>query len=744
MKPLLIILLITTTILAQQHLLLKPDNTTEYLSTPEMKKRQLSKVLNIAPEKVLPYDERLEGVTGIVDTLRYADKDDPKWNSNFGFFGQDVIVQPFVAPADMLIKGISFDVREGSGQQVSVKLVSMNWNENRIRDAGVQRLGYYPAPGNGFNDAEPFLDNDRGIEVGDWIDVSDSSWGSPFGNDLWSDDGAGEMVYIDAPGEYWIDLRESDLWVLAGCVFGVAVKNLFTTMDSSRVGLTASNSLNFPGFKYYANGRFSESVGSPDTASIGWWAREFTFNMSVAAELSGCRPPYINLLTVLRTTLSTEPRTVRVEFADDNPSGGLLPEDTLFLHYWNSIDDDWTKVLMTETDDYIFEAQIPGFPAGTEVQYYCQTELVNPPCGNAQTQTVSYYIFEPKSPTLLFYDANDFSLGTIKAYWMAGVDTFTAYDVWMGDYGPISSNLLQYYNSVIHLMGSMPLNTIDSTGRIYKNWLGQASAQNPRNLFISGQDYGYISEFADTTFPPGSFERDYLGIETLGPQDVSWDSTIETVQVPYPVIAVTDDPLSGWINQYNSDSTVFVNDPYFNLGYNNWIDNMTLDQAQPVFTDGKTGLPVACRHEGEGWKTTFWTVDPLALAFSHKTDSAQVIWLWDKQNPMLPVLSWFGFTPTAMEDIKSKYVPDEFALKQNYPNPFNPATVISYKLKVKSDIRLVVYDALGRLVNVLVKGSQPAGSYYINFDASGLASGVYYYRLQAGAFVQTRKMLLLR
>jgi hypothetical protein len=89
-------------------------------------------------------------------------------------------------------------------------------------------------------------------------------------------------------------------------------------------------------------------------------------------------------------------------------------------------------------------------------------------------------------------------------------------------------------------------------------------------------------------------------------------------------------------------------------------------------------------------------------------------------------------------------VPRTFELSQNYPNPFNPSTVISYQLPVVSEVSLKVYDLLGREVATLVNQRQEAGRYQVVFDASRLASGVYFYRLQAGAFVETRKMMVVR
>jgi len=89
-------------------------------------------------------------------------------------------------------------------------------------------------------------------------------------------------------------------------------------------------------------------------------------------------------------------------------------------------------------------------------------------------------------------------------------------------------------------------------------------------------------------------------------------------------------------------------------------------------------------------------------------------------------------------------VPKTFALEQNYPNPFNPSTAISYQLPVASTVSLKVFDMLGKEVATLVNARQDAGSYTVNFNANTLSSGVYFYRLQAGNFVQTRKMMLVK
>jgi hypothetical protein len=89
-------------------------------------------------------------------------------------------------------------------------------------------------------------------------------------------------------------------------------------------------------------------------------------------------------------------------------------------------------------------------------------------------------------------------------------------------------------------------------------------------------------------------------------------------------------------------------------------------------------------------------------------------------------------------------LPVSFSLSQNYPNPFNPSSVIRFQVPVASHARLAVYDILGREVAVLVDEVKAPGTYEVKFTAAGLASGVYFYRMQAGTFVDTKKLMLLK
>ena len=103
-----------------------------------------------------------------------------------------------------------------------------------------------------------------------------------------------------------------------------------------------------------------------------------------------------------------------------------------------------------------------------------------------------------------------------------------------------------------------------------------------------------------------------------------------------------------------------------------------------------------------------------------------------------------GTLQEKIESIGDYSLPKDFELNQNYPNPFNPTTIINYSVPNTNMVTIKVYDQLGKQVATLVNEEKPAGNYFVNFNASKLSSGVYFYRMQAGSFVETKKLILMK
>jgi photosystem II stability/assembly factor-like uncharacterized protein len=138
-----------------------------------------------------------------------------------------------------------------------------------------------------------------------------------------------------------------------------------------------------------------------------------------------------------------------------------------------------------------------------------------------------------------------------------------------------------------------------------------------------------------------------------------------------------------------------------------------------------------------------WTKDPVSGQFSYGVD----IVCPDSKHGWLQSEKIFRNSSadqiTSVSD-NEHIVPSEFNLSQNYPNPFNPATTINYSIPNAGQVKLIIYNAIGIKVADIVNEYKPAGNYSVKFNASNLASGIYFYRIESGHFSQIKKMILLK
>jgi glucuronoarabinoxylan endo-1,4-beta-xylanase len=118
-----------------------------------------------------------------------------------------------------------------------------------------------------------------------------------------------------------------------------------------------------------------------------------------------------------------------------------------------------------------------------------------------------------------------------------------------------------------------------------------------------------------------------------------------------------------------------------------------------------------------------------------------MLWMYDQSDNTLKA---YSIQPDAVQEQHGSFQPSIFQLHQNYPNPFNPSTVIEYQIPTAENVSLKIFDMLGREVATLVNERKSPGTYEVMFDGSRLASGMYFYRLQAGNLVETKKLVLLR
>jgi aminopeptidase N len=147
-------------------------------------------------------------------------------------------------------------------------------------------------------------------------------------------------------------------------------------------------------------------------------------------------------------------------------------------------------------------------------------------------------------------------------------------------------------------------------------------------------------------------------------------------------------------------------------------------QIKIITSDGDTIVTVFNNQQDQDFDIIV-NGEPTSIVFDPKN--------WILKNPV-----------NIVTNIGDQTQPDDFGLEQNYPNPFNPSTKIKYQIADAGIVNLRIYDVLGNEIATLINKEMQAGSYEVEFDASNLPSGIYYYTLNAGEFTQTRKMILLK
>ncbi|MBK6912650.1 MAG: T9SS type A sorting domain-containing protein [Ignavibacteriales bacterium] len=168
------------------------------------------------------------------------------------------------------------------------------------------------------------------------------------------------------------------------------------------------------------------------------------------------------------------------------------------------------------------------------------------------------------------------------------------------------------------------------------------------------------------------------------------------------------------------------------------ITSIYIDPNDLVFIATSTQGVYYSKENGDTWIPTSSLI-PLPNVTSLTMDDEGYLYAGTRFNGVYRTFQ----TLTDVEDQPAAY-PSEFLLEQNYPNPFNPSTKIRWQAPAGSWQTLKIYDVLGNEIAILVNEYREAGSYEINFDASSFSSGVYYYQLKVGNFIETRKMILLR
>ena len=187
-------------------------------------------------------------------------------------------------------------------------------------------------------------------------------------------------------------------------------------------------------------------------------------------------------------------------------------------------------------------------------------------------------------------------------------------------------------------------------------------------------------------------------------------------------------------NWIHIDSTLKILFPSFKLS------SILLDDSNPgrLLIGLDEGLFLT-EDEGKHWKKIY---DGYIYLIKADKESPRNIYC-TTNNARIAIRLLDTFTVAGVNEVKN-LLPERFYLFQNYPNPFNPTTSIKYAIGSKQFVQLKIYDILGNEVSTLINEIKPAGNYEVKFNALGLSSGVYFYKLQTGSFIETKKMILMK
>ena len=418
------------------------------------------------------------------------------------------------------------------------------------------------------------------------------------------------------------------------------------------------------------------------------------------------------------------------------------------------------NIVSGDSQDGIWEGEIPGQDPGTIIYWSLHGEDNNG--YTYYTYTKSYFIFEPIEGNALIFN-NGYRLygNLLYSSWLGFYWQGTDFDLWDASFGNITSELLEYYDILIEIShGFSHYNSND----VINNWWNGTKTYVVAGDEWFGIRYGWEN---DVIIPEGDVARTILGIDTYYP-DINYSTSgdQEGISRLIPDSAGAASILADFL----SDSLLLNYDPQYETGHSNWLDgfdivdgytvDMTaysgvLDSNGNVAEDAEIYNVMTHGQQGNGGKSAFMSFDPIALNTTpgYHWVGASSYWHTFVAPICPPNASPLISVYEALQGIVSvddeAEIPKSFSLKDNYPNPFNPVTNIHYELHQNTNVKITIYDLLGRKVKHLVNAHQTAGEKTVQWNGTNdlgqpVSAGVYFYKVETPEKQITKKMAVLK
>ncbi|MBC8322744.1 MAG: T9SS type A sorting domain-containing protein [Candidatus Marinimicrobia bacterium] len=723
----------------------------------------------------------------ISDTLAYYPADG-NWSGQFIMNPGDAMLMSFKMPSDGVIKGINIPVYEwGTGdQELTVSVHKLQYpydiNDEEYPNLMVGNNGwiggydmdstgtlyisgnvYTPGGTQGICDPSDFLT----MNITDPLLVAEPGVGPPDvppQGVVWPDSDNVVLMTPQTHPDYitsgnlnnWIDLQDFGDEYQFECYEWIGILFQYTGDgggDNDKVGFFYEEGEGVVNTRPFL--KFYDDCGGT-SGNGGWHIRHWMIRIEMAVEITSDRPPVFNEVCPLPTTYLTSDRTACIFLLDDNPGGGPAGVDSVFFMYaldstsgtWNSI-----EMYLVEGDsiDGQWECTVPGQPTGISVFWYIKfSDVGNSSCYSYfSTISYSYSIFQVEHEMLFISNQNRF--GTwITNYYLYGGTYYNSYDIWDINWGIPNASLLSEYKYIIEVTMDDPVDLTVSDSLMTSGFFDDDSS----GYVLTGENWIQLPvEY--TTYTAGDFEYDILGLagaESLHNWNNPWASDAK-----FRFIPIATDPISGDLYYFLGDSLDLNYDPNYELGFSanlkklypineNSISMYSITGALDSLdmpTNDDTAAVAIHRELPSGAKVVFLGYDPLSL-----NTSPLYFWIGiSLVGTLTKALDWLHRGSVSIDPAIS--MPEKFRLHHNYPNPFNPITNIHYELHKNTEVKITIYDVLGRVVRKLVNGKQVSGKHKVMWNGTNdlgqpVSAGVYFYKMEAGDVVKTRKMVLLK
>jgi len=710
-KLLFLVVLASSVVFAQERVLITPDGEAIPVKKGETDYDALKKT-GLIGQDLIP--NTLQG-GGCPSSLEAGFPYNPAlYNTNFGYAAGDVSAMIYVVPFSGNISSVHFTTNANTFTNTDA---TVRISKSTILNSGntsATYWGYFP------NSNDPDAEQTGHVGNTPWSDDATGAYvpgaagtSNPIGQNLWGGEIGGFPVIWPASAAInavnMIDLGYEPTVTAGDTIIITVQKSAFAGSGEASNAVFRSNNapaLPFRFIKYYYFGRLA-------TADPGWFSREFDMFISFTITVTGDVPPTVDSSTTVNHTISTGPQPVVLTAYDCNIAA---PADTGVASanvYYKVGTGSYTAVPMTQSSSG-WSADIPGQALGSTVTYYYDatdihafTTTLNAKSYRVVDLNRADYVYSTPafSFTNIAGDAGATELPGSAFQGTGANDDGTAGPIPIGgNFNFFGLDTMQYVwvsaNGGLGLTG-----TAGDTVWVNSN---QTRTGSFANFSIPGT--------APRNFIAGFWNDLYLEPDGHG---TVWYKQVGTqLIVQYNRVGNFNDP---------TDTTTTF--------------QIVLDRADSSMTFkyldvGTTGLELSGLVAAQASSTNLWT---FINGFGYPIESQPA-------NNKSIKLKYTGSTVGVNQD---PGIPSKYALYANYPNPFNPTTTIKYDLAARAEVELTIYNILGAKVADLVNGVQEAGTFRATWDGrnqkgEAVASGLYIYRLKAGSFLETRKMVLLK